>query len=112
MKSRIVTTVALLLASAGLSAQLEFHRSPAMAAAGFPLSEAVRVGNTLYLSGQLGTAGRELAPGGIGPETRQTMENIGVILRRHGLDFHDLVKCTVFLADIEEWPAFNAAYAD
>jgi enamine deaminase RidA (YjgF/YER057c/UK114 family) len=38
------------------------------------------------------------------------MENIGAILRRHGLDYGDLVRCTVFLADIEEWPAFNEVY--
>lgn len=100
----------LLLAAMAASAQVEHHRSPAMAAAGFPLSEAVRVGDTLYLSGQLGTNGRDLAPGGIGPETRQTMENIGAILRGHGLGFGDLVKCTVFLADIDEWPAFNEVY--
>ncbi|MCC5794331.1 MAG: RidA family protein [Chromatiales bacterium] len=91
---------------------VEFHRSPGMAAAGFPLSEAVRVGDTLYLSGQLGTTGRELAPGGIGPETRQTMLNIGRILEQHGLGFSDLVRCIIFLADIDEWPAFNEVYRE
>lgn len=101
--------VFVLSATAGAS-ELEFHRSAAMAAAGFPLSESVRVGDTLHLSGQLGTTGRDLAQGGIGRETRQAMENIGAILRRHGLGFGNLVKCTVFLADIDEWPAFNEVY--
>lgn len=110
MKASMTIAWGLLLVSATLGAQVEHFRSPAMAAAGFPLAEAVRVGDTLYLSGQLGTTGRDLAPGGIGPETRQTMENIGAILRRHGLDFGNLVKCTVYLADIAEWPAFNEVY--
>lgn len=110
MRSSAGWIAVLLLSAAAAGAQVEHHRSPAMAAAGFPLSESVRVGDTLYLSGQLGTTGRDLAPGGIGPETRQTMENIGAILRRHGLDFGNLVKCTVFLADIDEWPAFNEVY--
>ena len=77
-----------------------------------PFSEAVRVGRTLYLSGQIGTvAGKvELAPGGIGPETRQTLDNIEAVLARAGAGLSDVVKCTVFLADIAEWPAMNEVY--
>lgn len=93
------------------AAPLEFDRPPGLAAAGFPLSEAVRVGDTLYVSGLLGTTGRDLAPGGIAGETRQAMENLGAVLRRHGLDFGSVVKCTIYLADIAEWAAFNAVYA-
>ena len=57
---------------------LEFHSSPAAKAAGLPFSQAVRVGDVLYLSGALGNVpGKmELVPGGIEAETRQTMENI------------------------------------
>ena len=77
-----------------------------------PFSEAVRAGNLLFLSGMLGTdsTGR-LAPGGVGPETRRTLENIRAALARNGLTMNDVVKCTVFLADIAEWGAMNQVYA-
>ena len=77
-----------------------------------PFSEAVRAGNLVFLSGMLGTdsTGR-LAPGGVGPETRQTLENIKAALARNGLTMNDVVKCTVFLADIAEWGAMNQVYA-
>lgn len=77
-----------------------------------PFSEAVRVGDMLYLSGMVGVVpgSLELAEGGIRAETRQTMENIGAILKAHGSSLDRVVKCTVFLADIEEWSAFNEVY--
>ena len=76
-----------------------------------PFSEAVRVGDMLYLSGQLGTdsSGR-LVPGGIGPETRQALTNIADVLERHGSSLDQVVKCTVMLADIGEWGAMNEVY--
>ena len=77
-----------------------------------PFSEAVRVGHMLYLSGQLGydskTAG--LVEGGIVAETRQTLENIKSTLEKHGSSMREVVKCTVFLADIKEWAAMNEVY--
>jgi 2-iminobutanoate/2-iminopropanoate deaminase len=77
-----------------------------------PFSEAVRVGNTLYLSGQVGTAPGtlELVPGGALAEARQVMENIKAVLGRHGSSLDHVVKCTVFLADMKDWPAFNDVY--
>jgi reactive intermediate/imine deaminase len=76
-----------------------------------PFSEAVRVDNLLFLSGVLGTdsTGR-LAAGGVGPETRQALENIKAVLERNGLGMDRVVKCTVFLADIAEWGAMNEVY--
>ena len=76
-----------------------------------PFSEAVRVGNILFLSGAIGTdsTGRVVA-GGIGPETRQTLENIKATLARNGLTMENIVKCTAMLADIKEWPALNEVY--
>lgn len=76
-----------------------------------PLSEAVRIGNTIYLSGALGTVpGQGLVQGGIEAETRQTMENIKASLARQGATMDDVVKCTVFLADMAEWGAMNRVY--
>ena len=77
-----------------------------------PFSEAVRVGDLVFLSGMLGTDSTgALAPGGIGPETRQALENIKAALARNGLGMDRVVKCTAMLADIAEWPAMNQVYA-
>lgn len=90
---------------------VEYLTSDALA--GFPFSEAVRVGHMLFLSGQIGLdpVTGQLPSGGIGPETRQTMENIGATLERYGSSMDRVVKCTVMLADIAEWPAMNEVYA-
>jgi 2-iminobutanoate/2-iminopropanoate deaminase len=92
--------------------ELEFLNSPALDALGLPFSEAVRVGDTLYLSGQLGNkpGTLELVEGGIEPETEQTLNNIKAALERHGSDLAHVAKCTVFLADIADWPAVNSVY--
>jgi 2-iminobutanoate/2-iminopropanoate deaminase len=76
-----------------------------------PFSEAVRVGDMLYLSGQLGTDSTgKLVPGGIGPETRQALDNIAAALGRHGSSLDRVVKCTVMLADVADWAAMNEVY--
>lgn len=77
-----------------------------------PFSEAVRVGSTLYLSGQIGIepGSMKLVAGGVKEEARQTMQNIQRTLQAHGLDLDDLVKCTVMLADMSEWATFNEVY--
>lgn len=77
-----------------------------------PFSEAVRVDNMLYLAGQLGfdAATGKLVEGGIAGETRQTMDNIKATLEKYGSSMSEVVKCTVFLADISEWSAMNDVY--
>ena len=77
-----------------------------------PFSDAVRVGDTLYLSGKIGNVPGtlQLAAGGIGGETRQVMENIKASLEKHGSSLREVVKCTVFLADMDEWSAMNEVY--
>jgi reactive intermediate/imine deaminase len=70
------------------------------------------VGNLLFLSGQIGvTSTGVLVAGGIGPETRQTLENIRDVLQRTGSSMERVVKCTVMLADMREWDAMNIVYA-
>ena len=79
--------------------------------ADLPFSSAVEAGGWIFLAGELGTVtGTGLVPGGIVPETRQTMDNIQATLEANGLSWDNVVKCTVFLADIAEWPAFNEVY--
>jgi len=76
-----------------------------------PFSPAVRVGNLLFLSGQIGTTSAgTLIPGGIEAETRQTLENIRDLLQRTGSSMDRVVKCTVMLADMREWDAMNTVY--
>jgi 2-iminobutanoate/2-iminopropanoate deaminase len=79
-----------------------------------PFSDAVRVGKLLFLSGNLGAipGTLELAPGGIRGETRQTMENIKATLEKYGSSLGEVVKCTVFLADIADWSAMNEVYME
>lgn len=77
-----------------------------------PFSPAVRVGSILYLAGQLGTDSTgTLVKGGIEAETRQTLRNIANVLDKTGSSIDRVVKCTVFLADMKEWPAMNVVYA-
>jgi len=81
------------------------------AAASRPFSPAVRVGNLLYLSGQLGVDSTgKLAPGGIEGETRQALSNIKQLLEASGSDMDHVVKCLVMLADIGEWARMNTVY--
>ena len=76
-----------------------------------PFSPAVRAGNLLFLSGQIGTdASGAVVKGGIEAETRQTMQNIAAVLQGVGSSMERVVKCTVFMADMREWPAMNAVY--
>jgi 2-iminobutanoate/2-iminopropanoate deaminase len=93
-------------------ASVDFISSHGTKAAGLPFSDAVRVGDILYLSGQLGTLhGKvELAPGGIEGQTRQMMENIARILTTNNRSFDDVFKCTVMLADMNQWASFNNVY--
>jgi reactive intermediate/imine deaminase len=76
-----------------------------------PFSESARVGDLLFLAGQIGDdKDGNLVPGGIKAEAGQMMLNIKAALARRGLAMEHVVKCTVFLADIAEWGAFNEVY--
>lgn len=76
-----------------------------------PFSPAVRANGFLYLSGQVGTdASGKLVTGGIAAETRQVMENIRGVVQANGSSMERVIKCTVFLADMNEWGAMNEVY--
>ncbi|HEY6985179.1 MAG TPA: Rid family hydrolase [Rhodanobacteraceae bacterium] len=98
--------------AAGAASGMEFHpiqnQPPGTT---LPFSEAVTVGDMLYLSGQVGVdASGKLVAGGIKAETKQVMDNIGAALKRYGSSYDRIAQCTVALADIAEWPAFNEVY--
>ena len=93
------------------AAEVEFHNDGPLKELGLPFSESVRVGDLLFLSGQIGSgAGDKLAPGGMSAEANQILLNIAATLEKRGLGMEDVIKCTVFLADISEWAAFNEVY--
>ena len=87
--------------------------SPAAPAAVGPYCQAKLCGNTLYTSGQLGLVPEtgKLAEG-IEGQAKQSLENLGAILKEAGMDYGDVVKTTCFLADINDFAAFNAIYAE
>ena len=96
------------------ASDVEYLTTPEFAARGFPFSQAVRVGSMIYLSGQIGTEPGGAAPvaGGIQAETRQILENIGDVLERNGSSMDRVVKCTIMIDDMAEWPAMNEVYAE
>ncbi len=79
-----------------------------------PYCQAKLCGNTLYTSGQLGLvpATGKLAEGGVEAQARQALENLGSVLKEAGMDYTDVAKTTCFLADIADFAAFNAVYAE
>lgn len=107
-----VTSFSCMYTTEKAAPEVEFLNSPAVEQLNLPFSEAVRVGNTLYLSGQIGNipGTKELVPGGIEAESKQALDNIKATLERFGSGLDDVVKCTVFLADIDEWPVLNGVY--
>ena len=78
-----------------------------------PYCHAKLAGSTLFTSGQLGLvpATGKLAEG-VEAQAKQSLENLGAILHEAGMDYADVVKTTVLLADIKDFTAINAIYAD
>lgn len=111
-----ITFLALLItgvATAGEPQRIEHLDSGKVLPKGeLPFSEAVRVGDMLYLSGQIGVqpGTLKLVEGGMAAEAKQALANIRTTLEAHGWTMGDVVKCTVMLADMKEWPAFNEVY--
>jgi reactive intermediate/imine deaminase len=75
-----------------------------------PFSTAVRAGNTVYLSGALGIGPDGKLAEGMAAQAKAAMDNLGAGLKQAGLGWGDVAKCTVFLADMKDWPAFNQVY--
>lgn len=107
----LVTTLAAL--GRPLAAQDRQVVQPPGRSSGLPLSPAVRVGNMLYLSGQIGIVPGtvQLADTGIAGQTRQTFENIKAVLSYAGSSLERVVKCTVYLVDMRDYAKMNDVYA-
>ena len=87
--------------------------TPDVPPARVPLSQGIKAGEWIFVSGQLGNDPRtgKLAVGGIGPETRQVCENLKAILRAGGSSLEKVVKVTIYMKDLDELPAMNAVFS-
>lgn len=112
MRLMMIAVCCLLIPATGMAQEKEVIQLPG-SLEGLPFSSAVRVGNMLYLSGQIGNlpGTRDLAPGGVAAETRQALENIRQVLEYAGSSVANVVKCTVFLENIRDYAAVNEVYA-
>ena len=108
-----LTGIGLIVSQGAFAMEIRHLNSGLILPTNLPFSEAVRVGNTIYLSGQIGNkpGTLDLVAGGITAETRQVMENIKTTLEAHNLTLDNVVKCTVMLENMADWPAFNKVYA-
>jgi reactive intermediate/imine deaminase len=107
---RHLLIVALCLLPLGVFGQVEKYESSG-ALSDMPFSEAARAGDLLFISGQVGSDySGNLVEGGIKAESFQVMRNIRDIVYRRRLTMNDVVKCTVFLADVDHWGDFNEIY--
>jgi reactive intermediate/imine deaminase len=86
--------------------------APQALPAKLPFSPAVRVGDILFMSGQIGQVpeGMDKHKDGFDAAVKGAMDSIGKILKDNGLGFGNVVKCTVMLDDMADWPRFNAVY--
>ena len=77
-----------------------------------PYNQAILVNNTLYASGQIAInpATNELISAGIEEETKQVMENLAAVLDAAGMHFSDVVKCSIFISDMNDFGAINEVY--
>jgi 2-iminobutanoate/2-iminopropanoate deaminase len=79
-----------------------------------PYSQAIEIGDTVFLSGQIGLDPRKgtLVQGGVAHETRQVLDNIREVLRAAGLEFGDVVKTTIFLISLADFEIVNGVYGE
>jgi 2-iminobutanoate/2-iminopropanoate deaminase len=76
-----------------------------------PFTLAVRAGDYVHVSGQMGTDANGLVPGGIEAQSRKALDNIAAILKGMNLSMDAIVKCTVMMTDMNKWGDFNKVYA-
>lgn len=76
----------------------------------YPFSRAMRAGDMVYISGQIGAKADGKLADGFEAQSKQTMDNLVAVLKEQGLTMDDVVKCTVMIADMSKWNDFNAIY--
>jgi len=110
MTFKHLAAILALLAGAGFShaADAEFYNKGNPP--GRPFSLAVRTGDFVFVSGQMGTDDKGLVPGGFEAQSRKAMDNVSDILKGMGLGMDNVVKCTIMIADMRKWADFNKVY--
>ena len=110
----ICLLAALPVAAADAAPERQYFKLPEMQALDLPFSDAVLVGDTLYISGHLGRDPEttELVTGGLEAETRQALANIRSVLQAADMDFGNVVTVTAFITDVADFPEFNAVYRE
>lgn len=93
---------------------MDFIHTPHAPEAIGPYSQAVRVGNMLYTSGQVGIdpATQELVPGGFEAQAQQVMKNLEAVLQAAGLKFSDVIKATIYVTDLGNFQTLNHLYGN
>ena len=113
MKAAIALAVSLALSTSAMAQDrppIERIGEPTLNGQRLPFSSAVRAGETVYLSGALGIGPDGKLAVGMEAQARLAMDNLGNALQSAGLGWGDVVKCTVMLDDMKDWPAFNQVY--
>jgi reactive intermediate/imine deaminase len=110
MKHIIAIATGVLMMSSTADAQIQRIGEPTLNGQRLPFSTAVRAGDTVYLSGALGIDANGKLGDGMAAQAKLAMDNLGAGLKQAGLGWGDVVKCTVMLDDMKDWPAFNQVY--
>lgn len=92
----------------------QIHRGPDIHDSGLPFSQVVEANGFVFIAGQVGDAPgtHGAVPGGVGPQTRAMLDNVGRLLRAVGLDYGDVVRSTVYLVDFDAFAEYNAVYRE
>jgi 2-iminobutanoate/2-iminopropanoate deaminase len=112
--TRLALALALLAAPALAQSGGQVISTPNSPAAIGPYSQAIRVGNTLYLAGQIAldpATNQLIADRSIEAETRRVLDNLKAVVEAAGFRMSDIVSTTVFMADLNEFARMNAVYA-
>ena len=114
MKKTIVFSLFLFFGLIPGFAEKKVISTPDAPAAIGPYSQAIRVGSTLYLSGQLGLDPKtgKFTPGGFEAQARQALKNQQAVLEAAGFSLSDVVQCQVFVKDLNNYPKFNVIYKE
>jgi len=108
----LLLTIVLIAAPAWQCSYAQPHKAVNLSSANnLPFSDGILAGNTLYLAGQQGLdASGKLVAGGIGAETKTTLETLEKVLKAAGFELNDIVSVNVYLADIDEFGEMNKVY--
>lgn len=103
----LAVTITTICSTEAAAQDAVYHARPGSRA---PFSPAVRAGDLIFVSGQIGAASDGSVPPAMADQARLAMENVRSALTLAGAGMNDVVKCTVMLADMRQWAAFNQVY--